>query len=45
MTAAQADLGELARPLSAFAAFQAHFLFAFAAFRSGICAIVFSFNR
>jgi hypothetical protein len=42
MTASLADRRELARPPSAFAAFQGHFLSAFAAFRPGICAIDFS---
>jgi hypothetical protein len=45
MTATLADQSKHARPFSTFAAFQAHFLFAFAAFRLGICATAFSFER
>ena len=45
MTAALTNLRELTRPISAFAAFQSHFLSAFTAFGSGICAITFSFDR
>jgi hypothetical protein len=39
MTASLADRRELARPPSAFAAFQGHFLSAFAACRTAISAI------
>jgi hypothetical protein len=45
MAATLAGQSKHARPLSAFAAFQGHFLTAFAAFRPGICAITFFFDR